>query len=971
MRGLMNRNAHFDQFFYYSEVEAMKLFRLFVFISFFTLLVNYSLVNNQTVSAEQTGSVAGQVYDSLGAVISGATVTVVDVSDNKESRAITNQQGEFVIKDLAPGKYIVRVSAPKFALYENSEIEITGGQKKELKIALSIASVNEEVTVTTDGQLSSDSVASATVLNENDIDNLPDDPEQLKAVLRSMAGFSIDDEEDEDGGITVDGFSGGKLLSKKSIRQIRINRNQFSAEYDRMSSGGIEIFTKPGTDQYHGQGFFNFNDARLNSRSPFALNRAPSQSRTFGGSFSGPIQKGKSSFFLDISNSQNSESRVVNASVLDSSFNIVPFRQDINVPTRSFSVSSRFDFQLNKNNTLSARYGFTSNKSDNQGVSDFSLPSRGFQNATTSQDIRLTETMVVNPKTVNETRFGYTVSHRKTEGDNSIPTINVSGAFMGGGSSIGLSSSDTDRWELQNYTTTILGKNNEHAVKFGVKIRNASIEDRSEANFNGVFTFAGVRDPQTGALLFSSIEQYRQKLLGNPDPRFNPNQFSISNGNPLTDISQYDTAFFIMDDWRVRKDLTIGFGLRYENQSNINDNWDFAPRFGFAYAPGAGGSKPTKTVIRGGIGIFYSRLNENFFLQAKRFNGVQQTQYVVTSNPTILGQPIFTLDGVSNVPTIEQLTGYARTNSFTVRRLADDLQSPTTYQAALSIERKLPMRTSVSLSYVTFRNLFMLGTRNINAPVCPALQECSTDAPRPDATQGNVYQYESIGVLNQQQLTVNFNSNAIRKFSFGGNYRLGFANSNGDGAGSFPAYSYDLNSEFGSSSQDVRHNFVLYGSFRLPFKIQMSPFITASSGRPFNITTGVDTNRDSIFNDRPTFTQLQNICVQRGLSYTFCDVSGVKNPDAAIIPRNYGRSSGFSGVNMSFNRTFGFGGKKDGLYKLNVGMQISNLLNQTNQGTPIGNLSSDRFGQSFSSAGSFGFSGGANRRIEMQARFNF
>ncbi len=166
-------------------------------------------------------------------------------------------------------------------------------------------------------------------------------------------------------------------------------------------------------------------------------------------------------------------------------------RQDINVPTNGFSISSRFDFVLNKNNTLSARYGFTRNKSDNQGVSDFSLPSRGFQNATTSQDIRLTETMVINPKTVNETRFGYTVSRRNTEGDNSIPSINVAGAFMGGGSSIGLNFSNSDRWELQNNTTTVLGKNNKHAVKFGVRIRSVSIEDRSEANFSGMFTFAG------------------------------------------------------------------------------------------------------------------------------------------------------------------------------------------------------------------------------------------------------------------------------------------------------------------------------------------------------------------------------------------------------------------------------------------------------------------------------------------------
>jgi outer membrane receptor protein involved in Fe transport len=225
-----------------------------------------------------------------------------------------------------------------------------------------------------------------------------------------------------------------------------------------------------------------------------------------------------------------------------------------------------------------------------------------------------------------------------------------------------LSYNQSNRWELQNYTTTAFGKNAENGVKFGVRIRGVNIEDRSESGFGGTFTFAGVRDPLTGALLYSSIEQYRQKLLGNTDPRFNPSQFIISNGNPVSDISQRDISLFVMDDWRVRPNFTLSFGVRYENQTNISDNSDFAPRFGFAWAPGSDGKKQSKTVIRGGMGIFYARMNENFFLQAKRFNGVQQTQYVVTGNPEILGQAVFSLGGVTNVPGIERLSAYARTD---------------------------------------------------------------------------------------------------------------------------------------------------------------------------------------------------------------------------------------------------------------------------------------------------------------------
>jgi hypothetical protein len=228
--------------------------------------------------------------------------------------------------------------------------------------------------------------------------------------------------------------------------------------------------------------------------------------------------------------------------------------------------------------------------------------------------------------------------------------------------------------------------------------------------------------------------------------------------------------------------------------------------------------------------------------------------------------------------------------------------------------------------------------------------------------------------MNQQQLTVNFNTNAIKKFSIGGNYRLGFANSTTDGAGSFPAYSYDLSNEYGSSSLDLRHNLNIYGTFQLPWKIQASPSISFSSGRPFNITSGVDSNRDSIFNDRPTYSQLFDICTARGLTNGFCSAGDVSNPETTIIPRNFGRGPGASVVNLGLNRTFSFKAGKDKNYNFNLSMQISNLFNWTNQGTPIGNLTSDRFGQPFSSTGGFSFGntgGAANRRIELQGRFNF
>jgi hypothetical protein len=345
----------------------MKLLKIFALISIFSLSLNLS------VSAEQNGSISGQVLDTLGAAVPGATVTAINVG-NQEKSVTTNRQGEFVIKNVAPGKYTLRVTAPKFGLYENKEVDVKAGENYPLVIALAVDAIRAEVLIE-NNQFNVSSVFNSTILTQKDIENLPDNPEQFKAALRNIAGAFFDEDEDEDGGITVDGFSAnGALPSKQSIREVRINRSSFSAEYERMGSSGIEILTRPGSDtMYRSQGFFNFNDARLNSRSPFALNRAPSQSRLFGTSFSGPLQKGRSSFFLDFSRGQLAESRVVNASILDSSYKVVPFRQDISTPNKNFSFSTRGDYQINKFNTLTARYSLNKNSSENQGVSDFSL----------------------------------------------------------------------------------------------------------------------------------------------------------------------------------------------------------------------------------------------------------------------------------------------------------------------------------------------------------------------------------------------------------------------------------------------------------------------------------------------------------------------------------------------------------------------------------------------------------------------
>ncbi|HTK27148.1 MAG TPA: carboxypeptidase regulatory-like domain-containing protein, partial [Pyrinomonadaceae bacterium] len=323
------------------------------FISTFIFTALFSLSLAIPAFAQQPGSLGGTVVDSLGAVVVGATVTAV-ADDGTSKTTTTNNRGEFAITGLKPGKYIVNVIAANFAPFQQPDVEITAGKRNELTASLTVAAVEQKVDVSADEGVSTDPTnnAGATVLKDKDLDALPDDPDELEAALQALAGPAAGP---NGGQIYIDGFTGGRLPPKEAIREIRINSNPFSAEYDRLGFGRIEILTKPGSDKWRGSAFGNFNDESLNSRNPFALNRAPSQTRFFGGNISGPVQKGKSSFFLDISNRDQDSNTVLNAVILDPNLNPLIFNQEFVVPSRRFSISPRFDYQINDKNTLVAR----------------------------------------------------------------------------------------------------------------------------------------------------------------------------------------------------------------------------------------------------------------------------------------------------------------------------------------------------------------------------------------------------------------------------------------------------------------------------------------------------------------------------------------------------------------------------------------------------------------------------------------
>ena len=935
----------------------------------------------------QTASLRGQVMDETGAVVPGAKITLMG-SSGAAKITTSGNDGSYSMAGLAPGTYTVRAEAPDLTQTQPATIVLKPGAQT-LNLQMKVASVTQQVTVQENAGPSVTTEpannATAMVLRGEDLQALSDDPDDLQSDLQALAGPSAGP---EGGEIYVDGFSGGQLPSKDSIREVRINQNPFSPEFSKLGYGRVEILTKPGTDQWHGQGFFNFGDDVFNSRNPYAQEKAPFLLKEYGGTVSGSLSK-RASFFLDAERREIDNGSVIDAITLTpQTFAIVnPYTDVLLAPQRRVRVSPRVDYQLSQNNTLMFRYGFTRNDVQDQGIGNFNLPSRGYYTLDQDHTVQITDTMVLGPSTVNETRFQF-FHVEDDEASNSLaPALLVLGAFSGGGSQLGRSFDTENHYELQNYTSLIKGM---HTWKFGVRMRGETVGNTAPQNFGGTFTFGGGTGPELDANnqpvldasgqpvteAISSIEQYQRTLqfqqLGYSPAQIRAlgggaTQFSIIAGNPYLAASQVDAGVFAGDDWRVRHNITLSLGLRYETQTNIHDWRDIAPRFGFAWAPGADhiGLHP-KTVIRGGFGIFYSRFDISNIETAERYNGIVQQEYIV-NNPNFF----------PNVPSIASLAGFPSTS--TIQEVSATLRAPYIIQSALTVERQVVRNTTVSVTYTNSHGLHMLRSEEFNAP-------------------GPVYLMESSGLYNQNQLITNVNSRLNNNVSLFGYYTLNRAMSNTDGLSTFPGSPYTMAGEYGPAATDIRHRAFIGGSLNTKWNVRLSPFIVVQSGAPYDITIGQDIYGDTLFTARPGIpTDLS----KPGLidtKYGWLDPN--PTPGEQILPRNSGRGPGLISVNMRLGKTIGFGPEREGAggspgalgaghnsgyhsvfsdvptsrrYNLTISLSARNLLNHLNEGPIIGQITSPLFGEANQVAGGYGaFAETANnRRLELQMRFTF
>jgi len=644
-------------------------------------------------------------------------------SDDTLDISTTTFRGRFTFANLAPGIYTVTASAPGFSDFQTSPISVTKAAPHitvDIQLRIEVQQVLLDVS-SEDSGLDADPSrnGNAIILRGRDIDALPLEPSVLLQQLQTLAGSSSAQ-------IFVDGFSGQSLPPASTIREIRINQNPYSAQNDTAPiNGTIQVLTRPGTEKLHGDFTLSGNDSSLNALNPFIRQQPPYYSYRWQGNLGGPINR-RTSYTFNAGRSSFQNNAVINAFLLDPNLNQIPFNQAVPSPNTDFTLSPRLDLQATKNSTVMLRYSFTQSQQANAGVGQFALASQGFDSSSTNQFLQALDTQAIGNRIINEIRFQYTRSRTDQTPQSFDPALVVQGAFTGGGNNLGVFRDNQDRFELQDYVSIAAGK---HYLSLGGRLRVLRESTYSRANYNGQFIFhslAAYQITQQGLAAGLTASQIRAAGGG-------ASQFNLNAGNPSAAVVLADEALYLQDDWKLRPNLTLSGGLRFESQNYISDHADWAPRLGVSWGFDNDRSNHPKYVLRAASGMFYLRLPINPILQATRQNGISQQEYIINS-------PDF-------YPAIPSTANLGTQVQPTVYQIADNFHAAYFFASTVGLDRQLGKNTTLSVNYLNNRGVHRLITLNVNAPLPGTYNPADpSSGVRPYGGTRNIYQLASEGI---------------------------------------------------------------------------------------------------------------------------------------------------------------------------------------------------------------------------------
>lgn len=736
-----------------------------------------------------SGQLAVTARDTLDGRLPGATVRIESADgggDAHDGVIVTDGSGEAIV-DLPPGDYRVVVELPGFDP-ATIDAAVTAGQTARAVATLSLGGFAEQVAVsvedspvvpTPDGQVET--------LTAEEIDQLPDNPEELALVLEALAGA--------DATFRVNGFEGGELPPKQQIQAVRIRRDPFAP--DSMGGGQprVEIITRPGMSDWSHEVSVGFRDQSIDARQAFAESRGTGQTRRGSWNFSGPLVRNRTSLSGRISVLDSFDAQPIVAQGTGTSFASL-----VNQERGWISGEVRVEHAINSAHTLRAEYQRRDSSGENLGVGEFELPERAYAQDSVRDIARVSAMSTFGTLLFNEFRFEYVDARERVDSSSDALALNVPNAFVSGGAQ---RRGGRREREIEIADTIDFLRGGRHKVRLG---------------FEGEFGWSRSdrMDNYVGTYLFASLDDYAAGR---------PRQFSQRTGDPLVTYSRYELSWFVHDEVTLSESMRLGLGLRHDVQSLVDSVWNLSPRVSLAWTPG--GQRGSTTVTTG-IGVFNDWYQTSIFEQTLQLDGTRQRDLIVR-NPSFP-------DPFGDGAEIELPPP-------SVIREAGDISMQRSERASVGVEHRFTRDIRLQVSVFGQLTQNRLRSINVNAPVDGFFPDPTFDR----ITQiGSTGRARSAGFDSSFRMSANRNrtSGMIR-------YRYGQAWNDADGALSMPADSRDPDAEWGPASFDVRHRIFGFFRTELPLGIRANLWGDIQSGAPYTIRTGFDDNGDTIFNDRP------------------------------------------------------------------------------------------------------------------------
>jgi Carboxypeptidase regulatory-like domain/TonB dependent receptor len=818
-------------------------------------------------------------------VLPSARIDLRNAAGQTVQSATAGPDGQFSLASVAPGRYDLVTTFPGF---QDTTVRVTVGNRapSAIRVTMPLAGISQEVTVgNTAADVRADAISNvdSSTIDQQALENLPifnDD------VVGTMSRF-LDATAVGTNGVMliVNGVEVNSLtLPASAIQQIKINQDPYAPEFRQPGRGRIEIVTKPGSQNYSGTASFIFRDAALDARNAFAATKPPEQRRIAEGFLGGPVRRSENTgFTVSLKDDEEDTQSIVLARDLSGLV-----QSNVANPYRDGLASVTLTRQQGKKNTMVLRASYENERQRNQGVGGVSLPSSGVNWSMIEQDTIYNHMTVIRPTLLNQVRLLLGNEYESWESVAGGPRIVVLDAFSGGGAQ-----ADRSRTEHHfNLTDIVSWSSGRHAVKFGFQIPDWS-RRRFDDNTNTAGTFS-----------FSSLADYAAGR---------PYAFVQQAGNGHVVFLEKVLGAFAQDEIRVRPNLTVSFGLRYDWQNYFADRNNVSPRASVAFSPTASG----RTVIRAGAGLFYDRSGPGPISDVLKYDGQRLLRYVI-DDP---GYPVPLAPGQSlgAVPP-------------SVVRFAPDVMIPFSLQYSVSVERQLMKGTSASATYTGMRGYDLFRSRDINAPPPPFFLT------RPDPSFGVVREIESDGRSRSHSLQLTVKGKLAPRSTGSVQYTVGKAMNDTSGVGWVPPNAYDLSLEYARADSDQRHRFDFIGTFNQGSWANLGIAVALYSGRPYSITTGHDDFNTGTASARP--------------------------PGVA---RNSVEGPGYADLDLRWSREIGLrsgaAGSKTPHSAVVIGADAFNVLNHVNYGRYIGTLTSPFFGQAISAS--------AARRLQLSVRVRF